>query len=191
MLATHDERLPVRVHKAVQRTLRLLVTQSTQGNTGQSYVQRCSHRLMAATVALGCSRVTTCLQSGRTTTSRSACEVFGSIRSRSTREAAKVTREVAGKLATPARNLELQHSLKNDAEFLTRCIFASFAEDVHLLPKRGGSICFKSLREDVGNFPSMAEALWQSTNAERAEVTELVKRNWARQWCEHAHCPAP
>ena len=53
------------------------------------------------------------------------------------RETAKVTREVAGKLAVLARNLELHHPPKLVAEFLTRCIFTSFAEDVKLLPERG------------------------------------------------------
>lgn len=44
--------------------------------------------------------------------------------------------------ATLARNLELQYSPKAVAsEFLTLCIFTSFAEDVNLL--------LKSLREDI------------------------------------------
>jgi len=80
------------------------------------------------------------------------------------RETAKVTREVAGKLATLARNLELQYSPKAVAEFLTRCIFTSFAEDVRLLPERGWLTLLESLREDIGNFAPMAEALWQTMN---------------------------
>ena len=46
------------------------------------------------------------------------------------RETAKVTREVAAKLATLARNLENKFTAKEVAEFLTRCIFTSFAEGV-------------------------------------------------------------
>jgi SAM-dependent methyltransferase len=80
------------------------------------------------------------------------------------RETAKVTREVASKLANLARNLEQQHSPKSVAEFLTRCIFTSFAEDVRLLPERSWLNLLQSLREDVGNFPPMAEALWQTMN---------------------------
>jgi hypothetical protein len=80
------------------------------------------------------------------------------------RETAKVTREVAEKLATLARNLELQHSPKEVAEFLTRCIFTSFAEDVRLLPERSWLMLLESLREDIGNFAPMAEALWQTMN---------------------------
>jgi hypothetical protein len=80
------------------------------------------------------------------------------------RETAKVTREVAGKLAVLARNLELHHPPKQVAEFLTRCIFTSFAEDVKLLPERSWLNLLESLRDDVGNFPPMAEALWQTMN---------------------------
>ncbi len=80
------------------------------------------------------------------------------------RETAKVTREVAGKLAVLARNLEQKHSPKAVAEFLTRCIFTSFAEDVKLLPERGWLNLLQSLRDDVANFPPMAEALWQTMN---------------------------
>jgi len=80
------------------------------------------------------------------------------------RETAKVTREVAGKLAVLARNLELHHPAKQVAEFLTRCIFTSFAEDVNLLPERSWLNLLESLRGDVGNFPPMAEALWQTMN---------------------------
>lgn len=80
------------------------------------------------------------------------------------RETAKVTREVAGKLAVLARNLELHHPPKQVAEFLTRCIFTSFAEDVKLLPERSWLNLLESLRDDVANFPPMAEALWQTMN---------------------------
>ncbi len=80
------------------------------------------------------------------------------------RETAKVTREVAGKLAVLARNLERHHPPKQVAEFLTRCIFTSFAEDVKLLPERSWLNLLESLRDDVGNFPPMAEALWQTMN---------------------------
>jgi hypothetical protein len=81
------------------------------------------------------------------------------------RETAKVTREVAVKLATLARNLEQKFTAKEVAEFLTRCIFTSFAEDVHLLPERGWLDLLKSLyKKDVEHFPAMAESLWQTMN---------------------------
>ncbi|MCU1249282.1 MAG: hypothetical protein JWQ49_2311 [Edaphobacter sp.] len=65
---------------------------------------------------------------------------------------AKVTREVAAKLALLARHLENQHSPKAVAEFLTRCIFTSFSEDVGLLPERSWLSLLESLRYDVANF---------------------------------------
>jgi SAM-dependent methyltransferase len=80
------------------------------------------------------------------------------------RYTAEVTRGVAVKLATLARNLELQYSPKEVAEFLTRCIFTAFAESVHLLPEFGWLSLLKSLRDDVANFPLMTEALWKTMN---------------------------
>lgn len=80
------------------------------------------------------------------------------------RETAKVTREVAAKLAILARDLERYHSPKAVAEFLTRCIFTSFSEDVGLLPERSWLNLLESLRNEVANFSPMAEALWKTMN---------------------------
>lgn len=80
------------------------------------------------------------------------------------RHTARVTREVAAKLAGLAHTLELDHPPKLVAEFLTRCIFTCFAEDVGLLPERGWLNLLQSLRGDERNFPPMAEALWTTMN---------------------------
>lgn len=80
------------------------------------------------------------------------------------RERARVTREVAGKLATLARNLEQQYPPKQVAEFLTRCIFTSFAEEVGLLPERSWLDLLTSLKDDEVNFPPMVESLWKTMN---------------------------
>ncbi len=86
------------------------------------------------------------------------------------RRTAKVTREIAGKLANLARNLERNgHAPKQVAEFLTRCIFTSFAEDVNLLIK-GQRPWLDMLRQlhREGNdhiFPQMATSLWDTMNA--------------------------
>jgi len=80
------------------------------------------------------------------------------------RERAKVTREVAGKLAILARNLELKYTPKQVAEFLTRCIFTSFAEDVGLLPDRAWFELLKSCRDDIETFSPLVESLWKSMN---------------------------
>lgn len=80
------------------------------------------------------------------------------------RERARVTREVAAKLAILARNLELKYPPKKVAEFLTRCIFTSFAEDVGLLPDRAWLDLLESLRNDEKNFPPVVESLWKTMN---------------------------
>lgn len=80
------------------------------------------------------------------------------------RERAKVTRDVAAKLAILARSLELRHKPKKVAEFLTRCIFTAFSEDVGLLPDRAWFELLKSCRSDIENFSRVVESLWQTMN---------------------------
>ena len=63
---------------------------------------------------------------------------------------AAVTREIAGYLALLAASLEKAgHAPKLTAEFLTRCLFCMFAEDVGLLPKDG----FRKLLEGLLDSP--------------------------------------
>ena len=83
------------------------------------------------------------------------------------RHTAKVTREVAAKLAVLARNLELKYPAKDVAEFLTRCIFTSFAEDVKLLPERSWLNLLQELlnTDNVKVFPEMASSLWATMNS--------------------------
>ncbi|HEX5285079.1 MAG TPA: DNA methyltransferase [Bryocella sp.] len=83
------------------------------------------------------------------------------------RHAAKVTREVAAKLAILARTLEQKYSAKQVAEFLTRCIFTSFAEDVKLLPEKSwlNLLCDLRDKDNVAVFPEMAKSLWETMNA--------------------------
>ncbi|MDP1901480.1 MAG: class I SAM-dependent DNA methyltransferase [Rubrivivax sp.] len=86
------------------------------------------------------------------------------------RRSAKVTREVAGKLAALARELERAgHSAEHVAAFLTRCLFSMFAEDVGLLPKvgpkaAGGEGAFVALirrhRDDPETLRQMLRVLW-------------------------------
>jgi len=66
------------------------------------------------------------------------------------RISAAVTREIAGYLAILASSLEdAGHPPRLVAEFLTRCLFCMFAEDVGLLPKEG----FRGLLESLRAFP--------------------------------------
>jgi len=79
---------------------------------------------------------------------------------------AKVTREVAGTLAKLAKWLEEQgHEAHEVANFLMRCIFTMFAEDVHLLQ---GDVFTRALQErwipDPGKFKPQIESLWRVMN---------------------------
>ena len=82
------------------------------------------------------------------------------------RASAKVTREVAAKLATLARDLEdAGNPAQAVAAFLTRCLFCMFAEDVELLPKAAdGQGAFVSLLQRWADEPTtlrhMLRALW-------------------------------
>ena len=80
------------------------------------------------------------------------------------RISAKVTRQVAAQLAELAKQLELLHPPERVAAFLMRCIFTSFAEDVHLLRERSWTDLLESFRNDLSNFVPMVESLWQTMN---------------------------
>jgi hypothetical protein len=75
---------------------------------------------------------------------------------------AKVTREIAERLAKLAKSLETQHEPEVVAGFLMRCLFTMFAEDVELLRPNSFTELLLSLRTEPQNFKPMAEALWES-----------------------------
>ena len=85
------------------------------------------------------------------------------------RRAAKVTRELAGRLAKLAKSLEEQtdaageklHKPEDVAQFLMRCLFTMFAEDVELIPKHSFKTLLESLRETPDGFAPTVEALWR------------------------------
>jgi hypothetical protein len=69
------------------------------------------------------------------------------------RESARVTREIARQLAELARSLEKTgHAPEPVAQFLMRCLFTMFAEDVRLLPKDS----FRDLLTRYGEQPDVA-----------------------------------
>ena len=79
------------------------------------------------------------------------------------RRTAKVTREVAAKLAELARSLEHSgYAPDLVAHFLMRRLFTFFAEDVGLLPKDCFTAMLSRLREEgrITAFPDMAGSLW-------------------------------
>ncbi len=75
---------------------------------------------------------------------------------------AKVTREIAQRLAKLAKSLEAEHDPEVVAGFLMRCLFTMFAEDVELLRPDSFTEMLRSLRTEPQNFKPMAEALWES-----------------------------
>lgn len=82
------------------------------------------------------------------------------------RHQAKVTREVAEKIAVLARDLEASgHDPQLVAEFLMRCLFTMFAEDTGLLPHK---LFSKQLGEywltNPPSFPGGVSALWRAMN---------------------------
>ncbi len=83
------------------------------------------------------------------------------------KKAAAVTREVAGYLAELAKSFEQQHDPKLVAEFLSRCLFCMFAEDVGLLPKDGFRHLLDSVKDDPGAFVPMLELLFEDMNQGR------------------------
>ncbi|SER56735.1 DNA methyltransferase [Rhizobium sp. NFR03] len=78
------------------------------------------------------------------------------------RHAAKVTRDIATRIAKVSQSLETAgHPTEDVAMFLMRVLFTMFAEDVDLLPRNS----FKLLKDCAGRpdiFPGMMEELWRA-----------------------------
>ncbi len=80
------------------------------------------------------------------------------------RRSARVTREIAAKLAELAKSLEAAgHHADDVAQFLMRCLFTMFAEDVELLPRESFRKLLRSI-DDLAHFASLAEELWRTMN---------------------------
>jgi hypothetical protein len=90
------------------------------------------------------------------------------------KKAAAVTREVAGYLAELAKSFEKQHDPRLVAEFLSRCLFCMFAEDVGLLPKEGFKGFLDSIKDDPRAFVPLAEQLFADMNEGR--VSGLLRK---------------
>jgi hypothetical protein len=81
------------------------------------------------------------------------------------KHAANITREVAARIATIAKQLETAgHDPELVAKFLMRCLFTMFAEDVGLLPKRIFSDAFEGWWDAPERFKPAIEELWQKMN---------------------------
>ena len=82
-----------------------------------------------------------------------------------TRESARVTRQIAERLAEVSKRLEKKHPPEEVAHFLMRCIFTMFAEDVDLLPRGRFTALLKDQLDHPDSFAPMLQALWRSMDA--------------------------
>ena len=79
-----------------------------------------------------------------------------------TKRSADVTREVSGHLAELAKSLESAgHEPDVVAQFLTRCLFCMFAEDVELLPKNSFTEMLESLPANGEGFVQKVRTLFE------------------------------
>jgi len=91
-----------------------------------------------------------------------------------TRLSAKVTRDVAERLAEVARVLEAAgHAPETVAGFLSRCLFSMFAEDVGLLPERAFVELLESLKGNTAQFVPLVGELWRAMD--RGEFSAAVR----------------
>ncbi|WP_262029457.1 class I SAM-dependent DNA methyltransferase [Microvirga sp. Mcv34] len=78
------------------------------------------------------------------------------------KEAARVTRDIAKRLAQVSKSLEERGCDAEDvAHFLMRCLFTMFAEDVALLPPDSFKAILEKSVVDPEHFPHRLKALWQ------------------------------
>lgn len=79
------------------------------------------------------------------------------------RRSARVTREIAEHLAALARSLEAAGNRPSDvADFLMRCLFTMFAEDVGLLERAAFTKMLDGLKDHPERFKAKAEDLWRA-----------------------------
>ncbi|HEX7711743.1 MAG TPA: DNA methyltransferase [Sphingomonadaceae bacterium] len=85
-----------------------------------------------------------------------------------TRKSAEVTRDIAARLAKIAKRLEKRYAPVEIAEFLMRCLFTMFAEDVgpeneaqRLIPNRGFEKLLHQMIETPEHFAPALESLWR------------------------------
>jgi len=96
------------------------------------------------------------------------------------RRSAAVTREVSEHLATLATSLEKAgNAPKTVAEFLTRCLFCMFAEDVGLLPERGFTELLNSIPDSGEGFVRMMQQLFVEMQ-KGADFSVILRRKLLR-----------
>lgn len=79
------------------------------------------------------------------------------------KEAARVTREIAGHLAELSKRLEKrEQNPTRVADFLMRCLFTMFAEDVSLIPEGSFTHFLTRMQKRPENFAPNLSSLWQA-----------------------------
>lgn len=79
------------------------------------------------------------------------------------KEAARVTREIAGHLAELSKRLEKrEQNPTRVADFLMRCLFTMFAEDVRLIPEGSFTNFLTRMQKRPENFAPNLSSLWQA-----------------------------
>ena len=93
------------------------------------------------------------------------------------RHSADVTLAVSGHLAELAKSLEAAgHKPRVVADFLTRCLFCMFAEDVGLLPEGSFTELLKSIPEDGTGFQELIEQLFRELDTGTGKGISVVLR---------------
>jgi hypothetical protein len=93
------------------------------------------------------------------------------------KRSADVTREVSAHLAELAKSLEeAGHHPEIVAQFLTRCLFCMFAEDVGLLPDRAFTELLASLPADGTGFQEMVGQLFHEMNTGTGQAISVILR---------------
>jgi hypothetical protein len=96
------------------------------------------------------------------------------------KESARVTREIAKRLAAVSKALEAEgHPAEEVAMFLMRCLFTMFAEDVELLPKQSFKHVLERCEAGPSTFQHDVGQLWEAmdvggyTHAIRKQVVKF------------------
>jgi hypothetical protein len=95
------------------------------------------------------------------------------------RKSARVTREIAERLASVSKALEgQQYPPQEVAFFLTRCLFTMFAEDVGLLPEKSFKDVLERCVEDPSTFEHDVGQLWEAMDV--GGYAHAIRRKVAR-----------
>ncbi|VXB05046.1 DNA methyltransferase [Brevundimonas sp. G8] len=81
------------------------------------------------------------------------------------RHAARVTRQIAERLAQVSKALEKKHPAEEVAQFLMRCIFTMFAEDADLLPRGQFTALLEECLDGPTSFAPLLQDLWRKMDA--------------------------